>query len=287
MNKISFILLFAATVLLSVAWPIALSISLNQALDKFFDSIFVLTSFSTFFAAFFGAWGAQHIIERKQLLQEIRNVNAAITTSFTICSALIGLKKQHVISIYQQFLRDKSAYYAVLMQAASLPIGQRMETTFQGDFRSLQLQKLPTELLQNQVFEKVSALGRPLALAITLNQSAGSLWDSVNMRNDLIQSFRSVKNEKLAEIYFGINTGSSHDNTYSDLVSAIYNQLDDCIYFSELLCKDLQDHGETIRNKIGKSAPRIARPNFSDAYKQGLMPDPRPYQDWENSFTKA
>lgn len=74
------------------------------------------------------------------------------------------------------------------------------------------------------------------------------------------------------------------------MIDAIYNQTDDGIFFSQLLCKDLVEHGNQItvqlKKKFKKGAPRISEPDFDKAEKSDLMPNTDNYADWLTMFVK-
>src|SRR3989344_5441444 len=61
--------------------------------------------------AFAGAYGGQWIVrkfqEDKELLEEIRSTNAAITVSIEICNTCLALKRQHVRSLKENFDQQK------------------------------------------------------------------------------------------------------------------------------------------------------------------------------------
>lgn len=80
------------------------------------------------------------------------------------------------------------------------------EFFFTADFRQLPAFILPTQTLENRIFEKISANSRILSVTILLNQIIYSL-------------------------------------------AAIYNQTNDCIVFSELLCRKLTNYGEKLKSK--------------------------------------
>jgi hypothetical protein len=74
------------------------------------------------------------------------------------------------------------------------------------------------------------------------------------------------------------------------MIQSIYLQTDGGIFFSQLLCKDLEEHGNQLaarfQKRFGKGAPRIAHPIFTNAEQEGLMPQSPIYDDWANMFVK-
>ena len=85
-----------------------------QTIVDFLNSTFFLTLTGTFIAAFAGAYGAQYIIEKikkkENLIKEIRNTNAALTTAFSICNTSLSLKKQHVKSLKENFDKQRKDF---------------------------------------------------------------------------------------------------------------------------------------------------------------------------------
>lgn len=248
----------------------------------------------TLLAAFMGTWGAQAIAERNKrkedLLKEIRNTNAAIMTSHSIWNVMYVLRKDHV-----QFLRD--IFYCDRDKVNSHIQNRNLGKTnkiyeFLGDYRDLSLAKMPTDILQNKIFDSLSITGRPLALATTLSQVIHCLKRAFKKRNKLIASQKGTSSpEERAKLYFGlIIDGKSLDRTYPDIIEAIYNYIDNAQFFTQLLCEDLILHGEVLTKKFkedfGDTPPTISRPEFNDA-DPALMPDKKLYSDWLTKFVKA
>ncbi len=263
-------------------------------MKDFFNSVFFTAIAGSLAGAFAGAYGAQRIAERAkyrdELLKEIRNTNAANMVVFGMCNSLIQMKKQHVKSLKETFETQKAA---LLDHLNKMQMGQISKDTifrFSADFETLSLPQLPVDILQKQVFEKLSLVGRPLSLAITLSQTVHSLSASLEKRNQLIESYKVANASISAPLYFGLPQGGYINQDYPSLINAIYNQTDDGIFFSQLLGKDLVEHGEQIaaqfKKIFGKGAPTISKSNFGKAEKAGLMPKADNYPDWFTMFVK-
>ncbi|MFZ1960036.1 MAG: hypothetical protein WAU63_02125 [Methylovirgula sp.] len=257
--------------------------------ESFFNSVFFIATVGSLAGAFGGAWGAQRIAERSkdraELLKELRNTNAAIVVAFSICNTLISAKKQHVKSLKENFEKARSDLIESQTRGGIF--------AFQADFRTLPEIDLPLAILQAQIFEKLSLEGRGLMLMTTLVQSVGGLNAAILRRNQLIELYKrnSLPRPVLPSLYFGLAQNDGHiDQEYPDLISAIYTQNDDSIFFSQLLCNDLIEHGEKIfgsyEKQFGNGAPRISKPDFSKAEKAELMPPTGNYTDWLNMFVK-
>ena len=165
---------------------------------------------------------------------------------------------------------------------------------FQFDFGTLPPVLTPTTVLQALVFKKLSLNGRPLSLAATLTQVAHSLDDVIQVRNHLIECYKAeslMPREQRVPKYFGLpERNGNTDTSYPDVIKAIYDHTNDCIYFSHLLYKDLYDHGEELRKKFtklfGKDTPTINKIDFSGQEKEGLLPDQKNYLNWTDGFLK-
>lgn len=265
---------------------------------RFANSSFFVALISTLFAAFAGAFGAQVIIEKAKnkeiLLKEIRNTNAAIMVAFGICNSFLSLKKQHIKSLKETFDQQKKALDDFKIGRRNGTVDKDQAFEFQADFPTITPLLIPTDVLQSIVFENISLNGRPLSLATTLTQTAYSVNDSLQKRNQLIDEYRAkspLPDNILVPIYFGLPDGNGHiDNSYPATIDAIYSQTDDCIFFSNLLSQDLVQHGEEIRKgyikKFGKTVPTINKPDFTKAEQSGLMPDAKNYVDWIDMFVK-
>ena len=142
---------------------------------------------SNFTAALAGALGgalaAQRIgdraKQREALLQEIRSTNAAIMVTFTICNAGLALKKQFVKEIYETYTAKKEGLKEFQRRRAASQQHPNSPFEFQADFRTLQMPVVPTDVLRTQVYESISASGRPLALVAALVGAIASLADTI------------------------------------------------------------------------------------------------------------
>lgn len=245
--------------------------------------------------AFAGAYGAQRIIERaklrEDLIKEIRNSNATIMISFAVCNSILGLKKQHVKRIKETFDKQKKDFLDFQKKREERTVSSS-EFYFVADLQTLSLPKLPVEVQQKQVFEKLSIIGRPLSLTTTLTQTIHSFSASLEKRNQLIELFKSVgsNDPRFVTLYFGLPMNGHVNKEYPDMVDAIWHQTDDGIYFSKLLCQDLVEYGQSIskqfKRKFGKGSPSVNKPDFSKAENADLMPKDENYSDWTSMFVR-
>lgn len=263
-------------------------------IKDFFNSVFFTAVAGSLAGAFAGAYGAQRIAERAkyrdQLLKEIRDTNAAIMIAFGVCNSLLSMKEQHVKSLKEDFETQKTGLLDHKKNRELGHISKDKEFHFTADLQTLSLPLLPVDILQRQVFEKLSLVGRPLSLTTTLSQSVHSLSASLDKRNQLIESYKAGNDGISPALYFGLPQTGQINQDYPSVIDAIYNQTDDGIFFGQLLCKDLVEHGNQIAKQFkklfGKDAPMITEPNFGKAEKSDLMPNTDKYVDWLTMFVK-
>jgi hypothetical protein len=248
--------------------------------------------------AFGGALGAQRIVERSkrrdEWLRELRNTNAATMVAFSACNAALATKKQHVEPLRTGF---NEARGVLLKFQAERTSGQRQGNTEYHvplDLRVFPAPVVPMETLKNLVFEKLSAVGRPLALVSVLEQSLAGARDAVAKRELLVQRFASggIPENLIANFYFGLKLPNGHlSQEYPDLIEGLYSYMDDIAFFSALLCTDLMAHGNRLHaaftKRFGKGAPRVSTVDFSGPRKSGLIPPDSQYNDWLRAFTET
>lgn len=266
-------------------------------LGSVLNSEFSIAILGGFVGAAGGALAAQNIAERakrrEDLLKELRNTNAAIIVSFSICNAALALKKQHVQSMHEQFAKEKELLHEFLTQRGKGALPADAEHMIAADLRTFPAPTTALETLKALVFEKISAYGRALALVSVLDQSLVGLRESIAKRDAWVHRFSSgsVPKSTFKDYYFGLQLPNGDTNQeYPDLVFAIYSYTDDVIFFSKLLCADLIKHGDAVRkpltNKSEKGVPRVSTADFAGPRASGLLPPDDQYSDWLNGFTE-
>lgn len=262
---------------------------------RFFNSVFFTGLAAAALGAFAGAYAAQRIATkgkyRDELLQEMRDINAAIMLAFAICNSLLGLKKQHTKRIKEQFDAQKATLldFHAKRNAGLVPKDEELHVAC--DLQTLSLEPLPIDILQQQVFDKLSVGGRALSLTTTLRQTLHGLSASLERRNKLIEAYKANEIPFSVELYFGLPLkGGNVNMDYPSSIDAIYSQTNDGIFFSRMLCDDLVEHGRAVVKKFKENfkrgALRISEPEWSKAEKAGLMPYPADYADWVTMFKK-
>ena len=245
--------------------------------------------------AFGGALGAQRIVERarqrEDWVRELRNTNAATMVAFSVCNSALATRKQHVEPLRNGFNKARDD---LLKFKAERATGQRQgnaEYHVPLDLKVFPAPVVPMETLKDIIFQKLSVVGRPLALVSVLEQSLSGVRDAILRREALVQRFASgsIPETLTANFYFGLKLPNGHvTQEHPDLVECIYSYLEDIAFFSALLCQDLMAHGDQLHaaftKRFGKGAPRVSTADFSGPRSLGLIPPDSQYTDWLKAF---
>lgn len=263
-----------------------------DVLVTFINSQFFSSMSGALAGALAGAIAAHRIStsakRREEVEAQIRAVNTAIMSAFLICNSLLSLKKQQIAKMHKTFTRERTRYEASLTApAGSGPF------RFEMDLEFMNLPLVPIEVLTKQAYEKLNLRGRPLALVSAISGSLALLQTRVALRNSLIERFRSefhfLQQEEKLNIYFGLPlSDGSLSKEYADCMEGINDYANDVIYFASLLCSDLGEYGNTIRDeyikKHGKKVEKINVMIFDKPEAKALMPASENYADWQNMF---
>jgi hypothetical protein len=264
---------------------------------QFLNSNLFIAFVGGFTGAIGGALGAQRISERnrrrEEKLKELRYTNAAIMVGYTICNAALALKKQHVQPMRESFLNAKTDLEAFKVKRDAKQVPPDVQFQVQLGMRTYPAPIVPIESLKDIMFQELSVVGRPLALAAVIEQSLIGLSAAIAKRDQLIQRFGTgdIPEELHPNYYFGLPFQGGHINQeFPDLVEAIYSYVDDLAFFSSKLCVDLIKHGakvrESLMKKPSKKVPRVSEVDFSGPLKSGLIPPDSLYKDWLNAFVE-
>jgi hypothetical protein len=102
---------------------------------------------------------------------------------------------------------------------------------------------------------------------------------------------RNLADEARAAWYFGLRTDDGiTDIRYQTTVEAIYNQTDDCIFFSQILAIDLLAYGKRMKRRsrwqLRFGTPGFPSADWSDARRDGSIPPDEKYKGWLGGFKK-
>lgn len=249
--------------------------------------------------AFVGAMAAHQIADRARqreaVLAEIRSTNAAIIVAFTICNAGLAFKKQQSKEICDTYTARRAEYEESLRKRAAGDGPTDVPFQLEADLRRLQMPLVPIDILRDQIYEKISAPARPVALVAALAGSIAGLQDVIEKRTALIERYQALADSgaaHLQELYFGKAYGPGHVSTeFPDSIKSLHRLSDDVIFFSHLLISDLKAHGHRVLAKYQKMATvkeeKIHDAEITDSRVTGLMPEPVNYEDWFLGFPDA
>ena len=264
-----------------------------EKLYAFANSQFLSSIMGALAGAFAGALAAHKIgtnaKKREDIELEIRAVNLAISAAFLTCNSVLGMKNQHIKEMYEKYFSEKDRYIKTLNNPPQA--GQPIH--FDTDLKALHMPFVPFDDAIQNIQDRISINGRPLALLSAIANSLNTLRSCLEYRNQLIEKSKSMfpnlsEQDKL-NYYFGLPLkGGSVNQEYSDTIEGVSQYADDVIFFSSLLCSDLNKYGEQLRDlyikKYGRKITKITRPDFNTEKSKDLMPGPDQYEDWMTMF---
>lgn len=237
--------------------------------------------------AFFGAVGAQvisHVAERKNSRTiELNNTRSARVTAFTICNQFLMLKKQLAGPLVNNYMQERKDTIRALQN--TFP-GIQTKIEININLETLPAQHTLIDKLQDTVFVNLRVRERALACLTSLSTAIVSLNETINFRNELINIWHdqdAPNNADFPHNYYGIKNIKGQNKKYYDFMFGIQKYLDDCIFFSNLLDKELTDHFNKLNGR------RLSF--FSDYRKEqytiwhleeysNLMPSDEEYENW-------
>jgi hypothetical protein len=263
--------------------------SLAEAVKPYIPPFFLTTLVTAAFGAFAGAWAANRIQTKRAVVTELNSVHAALVLCFSISNRYVSLKKQHVKGLHDR--------YIVAQQAHQRHVAAGGPRVFElhADLQTITPVTVPTEVLQRYVFEKISISGRALAAAVDLVGAIDGLNTAIKYRNDLVMEFQKaspIPPSILAERYLGLrNADGATDERVRANVEAIYNQTDDCIFFSQILANDVLVYGKKLRRRYAWQfrlrTPKFSGADWTEARQAGLIPSDKQYENWLKGFKKT
>lgn len=257
----------------------------------FFNSAFVTALVGSLAGAFGGAWAAQRIAERAkqrdEILREIRNTNAAMALAISITNTFLGMKKQHVKRLYEEFQATKSRVEKAIQEnkGCSPPA----VVHFRADLETLPPIVTPIKQLQDAIADKVSLEPGPSMLLHILSNSISAFNNSIETRNELIKQWKGKLSEpELVPLYFGFPNKGHVDQTYPSVIDAIHTYTNDAIAFSKMLGELLNQHGKRQQMEFAKRfkgpIPKVSSFDLSQA--KDMLPAEEDYADWQWVFEK-
>jgi len=275
---------------------VAISDWLTWEIAKEFAHSNIVTSFIGALAgAGGGAWAAQRIADRakvrQQLLEEVRNTNAAVEQAYSVAMTCLNLKEQHIRDLWWRYRAQKAVVHAHDRGVRDGTIATPLNIGGL-DLQGIGEVPVSSRRLEETVTGKLSIAGRPRSLVAVLCQSINTLNEVIKSRNALVTAYRASNapiDQKVAEV-FGLPRDGIIDETFGTNVQALYKGTDDCIHFSKLLCTDLTVHGRVMRKEFLRrfrgEIPHVTEVIWDDIEKRDLLPSPGDYLNWETGFLR-
>ena len=269
-----------------------------QNLAAITNSAFMTSLIGALAGAYAGAFGAQRISERSkeraEFQAQIRNSNTAITLSFMVCNSMIALKQQQTKVLCDTYFAKRAELAGFLEMRAGGEIPPEAPFDFTAELGSVPFPTVPIDALRSLVYEKLSVSRRPIALVAALTGALSSLAETIENRNGQISKFKNLtpENRQLLALYFGLPYAGGHVSTeYPDAMEGLKNLTDDVIFFSHLLCKDLEAHGNEVlyklRSRFKGVVDQIHPIELSPDRTAGLIPTLEQYSEWISGFSQT
>jgi hypothetical protein len=264
--------------------------ALFKSVSSYFPDYWLGTLVSAAFGAFIAAWVNNRIQTKKLVVEELNGIRASLILCFSIRNRYVSLKRQFVRPMHEQYIRAKEEHDRARQKAAAG--GAQVVYNFRPDYRSLTPVIVPVQVLERYVFEKIRVRGRAIAAMVDLGGAIDGHDKAIRQQNELISYIHSRspwEPAELAELYFGFrNAHGVTDDRFKDNLHAIYDQTNDCIFFSRILSKDLVDYGNRLRRKYAwkyrLGVPKFKDANWTAAIQAGLIPSDDLYVNWLRGF---
>lgn len=275
-------------------WSTALVQYWRESIEPFLNSNFITSLIGAGAGAWAGAYAAQRIAARAKsrddLVREIRSTNAAFNLAVMILNLSIGLKRQHVKRLKEDYDAKHLELLEVMHRRESGESNASFE--FSGDFQTLAPISTPIDELQTLLFDNISPNTRTVVFGAILLQSINSLNNALVERIRLVEEFRRIAAPTQGQVlrfYFGLPDNAGNvDNRYGSAIVAISQYTDDCIFFSKSIADGLTKHGKALQTDLTKSfkgkAPLVGFIKI-EGEDAKLIPDSKNYSSWDKLGT--
>jgi hypothetical protein len=243
-----------------------------------------------------GALAAQKIARsgrlRDEFTKELHNSNSAIALTVSCASLGMALKKQHIINLKKSYDEDIDNFDAFKKKINNKDLPANSIFTIKPNLITLHTLSTPISTILEIVLNRLSISGRGIAAASALSNAIQNLNQALSSRNEMISNFKAKQfpeGASFQNLYLGIEYGDNTLNTeYPDIIKAIYDYTNDFIFFSVILCEDLQEHAKTITNRqkrgLNGTPPNTSMVDFSTPRKDGFIPSNAEYEKWLVGF---
>jgi len=260
---------FINLVATALAWPWA---ALNSNISTAF--------FASVAGAAGGAWAVQKTVERseirKELLEQIRSANAAITVTVALVNSFASLKRQYVFEINSDLENLNGRWIAYLKRLSENPEADKEAFKFDTTLEISTFKTFGLEELKNIMFGRMNAEPAMLSLYQLIAQASANTIDMIEQRNAIINDIRKDKNfspEDVVHLYLGLRRSDGNiDHRHPHLVQGIKVQVNDVIVFGCALAEKLALYSEKTCEKYGEKSPEPLKPDFAKLDDLDLYP---------------
>lgn len=270
---------------------------------KFFSEA-LNSSFSTSLVgalagAFAGAYAAQKVADRAkvkdQLTTELRHINAAVSIAFGVTNTALMAKSQHIKPLHDKYVSEVHRHKDWVDRRRTGQIQGNSPYELRMDLTHIPRVFTTIEPLRSLVFSSVQASSKVVNLLISLEDYLQQLDRSIENRHRMINDFKERKfpaGAEAVDMYLGLPFGEGHrSDEYGATLHAMSQYVDDVIFYSSELVKDLSVRGKEVQSQYKKlfrdPAPTVSGIDLSIAKERGLLPSAERYNDWLSAFQKT
>jgi len=252
--------------------------------------IILSTLLASLVGAVSGAYLTHNVSEKasakKNLLRQADITNTLISYAFSEINNFLSLKKQYVYPLYYEY---KLAHYRFKIFQRGIIEAEQFKIKF--DFQQFESGGSNVETIL-RISNDVDQLDPKCISAINALMRADRTLSSImKQRKEFISNnFVDKKyNDDLdaVKLYFGCyNDGRKISAEFLNLTDALYETVDDAIFFSNLLSNLLISHRDSIQDVLIRMHGYAHKnnPTISLEKSKNLLPEKENYADWEAGF---
>lgn len=241
---------------------------------------------ATIAGAIAGAMAAERIaaakVRRSELLQEIKNTNAAIHLAMNVANQFLLVKGDYVKPLVDRFRVQQRAAHE-FQRARDL--GQVLEGVGIDlglvDLSTLTVPEVRVHKLEAIVLEKLTAGAKIQLRTLALTQHLEIVRRLMSDRDSVIEEMREMPEAQRPAHLLGLRMANGQvDMRFNHLTEDLATEVDNCIHFSLRLCGELMEHGAkrlrtaSRRERKKAATPRDALHRSEDA--RGPVGSPSP-----------
>jgi hypothetical protein len=141
--------------------------TLFEKISQYFPPFFFGTLASAAFGAFAGAWVSSRAQNKKVVVAELNSIRVALLLCFSISNTFIALKKQHIRPMRHRYVEARKGYDTLKKTPWKRRGPSPLVYEFVADYLTISPVKVPTQVLEQYVFEKILLPSKGLAAAVS------------------------------------------------------------------------------------------------------------------------